>query len=176
MGVAYYSLGKHKEAITCFDKALELDQDHRLATMSKGITLFLLNEYNSALGYFVKYLNVNPDDPTILNFMSSTLHHLGDNEQALECANKSITINPNDAIIWYFMGYIYFILNEHDSALRCFVQYNVKSGQSKPQEPSYTAPSITSKKMEAHLNQTGFNAIFAAMNSRDTFTEEPFRP
>lgn len=101
--------------------------------------------------------------------MSSTLHHLGDNERAVECADISININPNYANIWYFMGYIYFILNEPDSALRCFIQYHVKSEQSIPVKPPYTEPSIISKKTEVYLDKTGFNAIFAAMNSQDTF-------
>jgi len=59
-GDALNSLGKYKEAITYFDKALAIDPKYKDALSGKGQALYKLGNYSGAITYLDKALAIPP--------------------------------------------------------------------------------------------------------------------
>ena len=55
------TLGRHDEAIGCFEKAIELDPDYAVAHHDKGLSLAALGLYDKAIGCFEKAIELDPD-------------------------------------------------------------------------------------------------------------------
>ena len=73
-GIVNIELGNYEEAISYFDKALQIDPDNMVYLKNKGAVLILQEKYYEASVIFEKVLTVIPDDPIalhhILNFTS----------------------------------------------------------------------------------------------------------
>ena len=61
-GNALAKLGRHNEAIICYDKALEINPGFAEAWYNKGITLAALGRQNEAIICYNKVLEINPGD------------------------------------------------------------------------------------------------------------------
>jgi len=61
------NLGKHREAITYYDRALEIDPDYVYALNNKGWSLYNLGKYREAITYYDRALEIDPDDVDALN-------------------------------------------------------------------------------------------------------------
>ncbi len=66
-GVALAKLGKHKDAVECFDKALEINPNHRKTLSKQGILLAKLGKDEEAVVCFDKALEINPNEFDILS-------------------------------------------------------------------------------------------------------------
>jgi len=73
-GVKSVELGNYEEAISYFDKALQIEPENMKFLKNKGAVLILQEKYYEASIIFEKVLTVIPDDPIalhhILNFTS----------------------------------------------------------------------------------------------------------
>jgi len=73
-GIVNIELGNYEEAISYFDKAIQIDPDNMIYLKNKGTVLILQEKYYEASIIFEKVLTVIPDDPIalhhILNFTS----------------------------------------------------------------------------------------------------------
>jgi tetratricopeptide (TPR) repeat protein len=58
--MALGKLGKHREGIECYDKALEIDPKDSDAWNNKGTALGKLGRYNEAIECFDKALEIDP--------------------------------------------------------------------------------------------------------------------
>src|SRR5660398_150697 len=65
-GFALNRLGKYQEAITAFDKALEIDPQDRTAWNNKGLALANLGKYQEAITAYDKALEIDPQDKLAL--------------------------------------------------------------------------------------------------------------
>jgi tetratricopeptide (TPR) repeat protein len=61
-GTSLFSLGKYKEAITCYDEAIRLDPKNSIAWSNKGDSLKKLGRYEEAEQCFAKAKELS--DPT----------------------------------------------------------------------------------------------------------------
>ncbi|MCZ6583249.1 MAG: tetratricopeptide repeat protein, partial [Thaumarchaeota archaeon] len=60
-GGQYLKMFNYEEAITFFDKALELEPNNVEALYQKANTLSALEKYNEAIEHYEKVLNIEPD-------------------------------------------------------------------------------------------------------------------
>jgi tetratricopeptide (TPR) repeat protein len=58
-GVAFSKLGKHSEAIECFDKALKLKPDYTDVWNIKGLTLHNLKKHSKAIECYNKAIELD---------------------------------------------------------------------------------------------------------------------
>jgi tetratricopeptide (TPR) repeat protein len=64
--LALDKLGKYKEAIECYDKALATDAEDVTALNNKGVALDNLGKYKDALKQFDKVLAIDPNNVAAL--------------------------------------------------------------------------------------------------------------
>lgn len=60
-GLALYNLGKHKEAIACYDKALEMKQDYALAWYNRACSKVKIRDIENAIADLKKAIGINKD-------------------------------------------------------------------------------------------------------------------
>ena len=70
-GIMNIELGNFEEAISYFDKALQIDPDNMVYLKNKGAVLILQEKYYEASIIFEKVLTVIPDDPIALHHISN---------------------------------------------------------------------------------------------------------
>ena len=107
-----------KEAIKCFDYAIELKPDYYEALKKKGISLDINEEYEEALKYLNKAIKLKSDDNEIWCSKGMVLRKLGKHKEAIKCFNKAIKINPDDVGAWFGKAYSYSILKNREKMLK----------------------------------------------------------
>ena len=102
-------LQRYEEALECFDKILELNQDYASAWHNKGYTLHKLGRLSEAIEIYKKRLELEPSNAYIWNKTGFMLNDLQRYEEALECFDKTLELNPKYANAWH--NKIYAILH-----------------------------------------------------------------
>ncbi len=93
-GAAFFSLGKHSQALTCFDEVLRLDARHALAWANRGVALAELDRFSEALASFDRSLLAAPDSPVVLMNKGLTLAELGRLDEAHGYLDQAVRLNP----------------------------------------------------------------------------------
>jgi tetratricopeptide (TPR) repeat protein len=119
-GTALANLGKHQQAIECFDKAIEINPNDVNIWNSKGTALANLGKHQQAIECFDKAIEINPNDVNIWNSKGTAFHYLSKYQQAIECFDKAIEVNPNDADAWSAKGHSLNNLKKYHQAIECF--------------------------------------------------------
>jgi serine/threonine protein kinase len=101
-GAAFFNLGKHPQALACFDEVLRLDTDYALAWANRGVALAELNRFDDALVSFDRSLQSTPDSPVVLMNKGLTLAELGRLDEAHLCLDQAVRLNPFLQDAWRF--------------------------------------------------------------------------
>ena len=101
--------GKFEEALKCFNKALKIYENDKIALLNKGNALSILKRPSEALNCIEKILLDNPKDLDALTLQSIVLRDLGNPEKGLEVVNEVLEYRPND---FYAMANKVMLLNE----------------------------------------------------------------
>jgi serine/threonine protein kinase len=119
-GYSLNSLGRYEEAITCFDKALEINPKFAFAWISKGYSLNSLGRYEEAINCHDKVLEKSPEFAVAWNNKGISLYCLGRNEGAITCFDKALEMNPADVMAWNNKGLSLRDLDRIEEAITCF--------------------------------------------------------
>jgi len=119
-GISLFTLGKFKEANSCFDNILKIEPHDIEALLYKGIVFGELNKYDDAINCFDEIIAINPKMVEALYCKGTTLNRLEKHNEAIECFNKALEIDPRNASVWYNMGNSYYRLKVFDKALHCY--------------------------------------------------------
>jgi tetratricopeptide (TPR) repeat protein len=101
---ALAKLGRHREAMTLFDKAISYDEKHTWAWYSKGIAFSDNGELEQALDCFSKALELEPLFPDGWRDKGLVLANMGRLKQALACYDKALSIDPKLVAAWHSRG------------------------------------------------------------------------
>ena len=99
-GVAKVRLGRHKEALRDFSKAIDLNPRHAKAYNNRGIAKIALGLPKEALLDFSKVIKRKPQRATVYNNRGVAKAKLGRHKEALRDFSKAIDLNPE-----YTMAY-----------------------------------------------------------------------
>ena len=94
-GVELLQLGKSEEAISYFDKVLEIDPNDLKALNNKGAALGNLGKSEEAISYFDKVLEIDPNHIDALNNKGSVLTLQGKYYEATMYFTKVLTLEPD---------------------------------------------------------------------------------
>ena len=129
-GYALHKLEKDKEAISYYDRALELEPDNEVTWYSKGYLLIILRKYEEAIECFDKALKIDPKFVKPWNNKGQALGKLGRAEEGLECLDKAWDLalesglDKSDpgyvASIWDNKSYNLNELQMYGEAMECF--------------------------------------------------------
>jgi PAS domain S-box-containing protein len=123
----YYRQGRYEEALTCFERTIEMKEDHAGAWKGKGICLKELGRYEEALQCFVRAIALAPADPDCYYFRGETLEKIGKSrgdvrcyEGAIKSFERVIDMEPENVKAWNYSGLCYKDLGKSQEAKRCF--------------------------------------------------------
>ena len=119
-GLSLVTLGQHKEAISCFDKALSIDPADAMSWCNKGATLVNLGQYESAISCLDKAIAIDPAHALAWSNKAGALVELGQSKDALACYDKALILEPRSTAAWNNKGRIFDSLGLHEEAIVCF--------------------------------------------------------
>ncbi len=132
------SLARYEEAISCYNKALEMSIERTslpaVVLYNKSCILFpedaeawhrrisaLSNlDIEVILGYHDKWLESAPNNVYVWTWKGITLSNLGRYEEAISCYNKALEINPNYALAQTNKGNTLCSVARYEEAISCY--------------------------------------------------------
>ena len=132
-----FNLTNYVEAISFYDKAIEIEPNHIAALAKKGESLAKLERFEEAISIFNKVIEIEPRygdkygtlyldkllqlDPKNIEALfikGKSLSIYNDTlEEAISYFDKVIEINPNHANALYYNGEVYFQLDDFEKAV-----------------------------------------------------------
>jgi len=119
-GVAEHGVGKYREAIKSFNKAIEKKKGMPEAYSRKGLAYYKLEEYDNALECLAKALEIDPDYAFAHNAKGLVYLQLGDYDEAIKCHTKAIELDHSAKWPFENRGYAYLHRREYDKAIKDF--------------------------------------------------------
>ena len=119
-GTSLNALGRHEEAIECFDMVLKIDPRDSGIWNNKGTALLALGRHGEAIQCYDKALMIDPGDGDHWYNKGNLLKHLARHEEAIECYNKAVAIDSRHAYAWHNMGTSLADLGRHEEAISCY--------------------------------------------------------
>ncbi len=119
-GIYLSRLNRHTDALTAFDKALQVDPRNADAWISCGIELRKLNRDEDAMAAFVKSIEVHPNNSRAWMLRGMLLGRLDRDEEALIAFDKAVELDPNRAHAWVHRGIALRVLDRDEEALAAF--------------------------------------------------------
>ena len=120
LGDSLGTVGRHSEAIRCYDKVLAMNPGYARAWNNKGYELNMLGRASEALGCFDKAIEINPQYGKAWFNKGDSLNKLGRPSEALACFDKAIEIDPRNPVAWFNKGNILNKLGRASEALTCY--------------------------------------------------------
>jgi tetratricopeptide (TPR) repeat protein len=118
-GGSLAALGRHKEAISCFDQALAIDPRIAEAWNNKGNSLADLGGREEAINCYDQALAIDPRIVEAWNNKGNSLYNLGRREEAINCFDQALAIDPRDTAVWSNKGHALADLGRHEEAMNC---------------------------------------------------------
>jgi tetratricopeptide (TPR) repeat protein len=142
-GPALAKLGRHKEALAAYDRALALDPDDAWAHSTRGAALRMLGRLEEALAAYDRALALDPDNAWVHSNRGVALQLLGRLEEALAAYDRALALDPDNAWAHSNRGVALRALGRLEEALAAYDQALVL-------DPDYT---------DAHENRGIFLAV-----------------
>jgi tetratricopeptide (TPR) repeat protein len=103
-GASLGNLGRPAEALTCYERALEINPRLTTAWANKGAALADLGRHAEALACHERALEINPRYPDAWSNKGNALVGLGRPGEAVACYDRALEINPRLAAVWSNKG------------------------------------------------------------------------
>lgn len=112
--------GKFGIAITCYEDALEIENDRPEIYTSYALALMEEKYTSDALEAAAKAVELAPQDPFAQYTLGRILRLSGKKEEALESLSKAAELDPNLVLASYERGMILSETGRLEEALKCF--------------------------------------------------------
>ncbi|HSF73920.1 MAG TPA: tetratricopeptide repeat protein [Microcoleus sp.] len=114
------SAERYKEALDCYQKAVELDQGNASTFVGQGVALDHLERYEEALESCQKAIDLDPEYVNAWVNRGKALLHLKRYEEALESVLKALDLAPKSVDAWVHQGAALRTLERYEEALESF--------------------------------------------------------
>ncbi|MBI1955348.1 MAG: tetratricopeptide repeat protein, partial [Acidobacteria bacterium] len=119
-GAALNNLGRTKEALACFDKALEILPRFDAGWLNKGVVLWKLGREKEALACYDKAIEINPNSAQSWYNRGLAYQNYDALEDALASYERALTLNPLHDAAWLNKGVILRKLLRSREAVECY--------------------------------------------------------
>ena len=116
-GNAYDKMGKITQALSDYNKALEIDPQFHEAYHNRGLIYYNRGDLTQALSDYNKAIEFNPKLVEAYGNRGVIYYKQGDYTKAMADYNKTIELNPNVAEAYYNRGAIYDKANDFSQAV-----------------------------------------------------------
>jgi len=115
-GNAYTSQGKFVQAISDFNKAIQINPKLAMAYTNRGVVYYDQGNFTQAISDYYKAIEINPNDALAYYNIGLVYGDQGKFSQAISVYNAAIKINPNYADAYFNRGLAFYIGKEYDKA------------------------------------------------------------
>lgn len=165
-GVELLKSGNYKEALSCFNKSLEINPDYCDCLTDRAITYFYLNKHELSIIDLDRAIYLEPDNPFRYSSRAYIKERLGDNFGAIEDYRKAIALDPEDTIAYNNLGLIEEKLGYMDKA-----KINYQKAGSVFLKHNYTARQKPSDSTDKSSKMNKKKYILAIFNDKNSFKE-----
>lgn len=116
-GKSLFDQGQYKEAISNFDRAINIDSTYTVAYGWRGGSYIALQDYQTGLADLDKAIEMGLDTNTVFKYKGLAHHCLGDWEEALRQYNIALKISPSDPQTYTWQAYSLERLGKYDEAI-----------------------------------------------------------
>jgi len=109
---------KFKEAIRCYDKALEIEPRFSHFFYNKGNALAFMRKYEKAIECYDRALKLDKKHVLALNNKGAIYMHLGDYEKANKCFDKALKLDPKLTLTISNKVQVLNLMHRSDEALK----------------------------------------------------------
>jgi tetratricopeptide (TPR) repeat protein len=120
LAIVYASQEKHRPAIECYKKALELNPNDESALSNLGSSLNAIGHNQEALSVFQKALKIDPNAPIAWYNAANILCDTGEYKEALTYYERSIKLNPQYYQAYINYGKVLFELKRYSESLTSY--------------------------------------------------------
>ena len=131
LGTACKELRDTKEAITYYEKVLQLNPKHTNAQFNLGVAFYQLRDLKKAKDFFTKTTQIQPNYALAFINLANVCVELKEYENAVSNYQKSIEVNPKIVSAHNNLGLVFRTLNDYDNAISCYkkaLELNPKHG------------------------------------------------
>ncbi len=122
LGTALYQLGRHTEAITFINKAIQLNPNVYYFYNNLGEVYRAQEKFQEAINCYNRAILLNPNYSEAYLNKGNALKQQNLLNEAITCYQQAIQVNPNYFRAYNCLGYVYQVLKKFDQALSCFTQ------------------------------------------------------
>jgi protein O-mannosyl-transferase len=96
LGIAAYHQKRFKDAVSYFEKALNVNPNYYSTYNNLGVVLEQMNNLDDAIFYYRQGLQINPHDSGLYNNIGLAYGKKGNIDKAIEYFRKALQLNPNN--------------------------------------------------------------------------------
>jgi len=116
-GDKFFDKAEYTEAISCYEKAIEIDPKNVRGWISKGVALDELTKHEDAIKCYDRIIEIYPKLTRAWNNKGWSLIELNRFEDALVAFENAIRIKPNSADAWNGKGVVLNNLEKYEDAI-----------------------------------------------------------
>jgi tetratricopeptide (TPR) repeat protein len=117
-GYAESFAGRKKEAIEALTKSIELDPNHWMAYIIRGLIFDELKDYHQAIKDYDKVIGLKPKYSFAYISRGEAYDAIGNAERAIKDYDKAIEVNPRSARAYAHRGAVYAVLGHKQQAIK----------------------------------------------------------
>jgi cytochrome c-type biogenesis protein CcmH/NrfG len=107
LGDAYGNLGRHREAIAAYRKALRLKPDETCIWNNLGAQYGKMGRHHDAIAAYKEALRLKPDDVLVWYNLAGNYGNLGSHHEAIAAYKEALRLKPDFAWAWDNLGNVY---------------------------------------------------------------------
>lgn len=119
-GAGLDALGRHQQALVCYDRAMALEPDHELAWVHRGVALEALGRGDDALACCDHVIQRNSRSEQALLTKAMMLGGMGQMEESRAYCDRALKVNPRNEQAWVNIGAALDALGKQREALGCY--------------------------------------------------------
>jgi serine/threonine protein kinase/Flp pilus assembly protein TadD len=123
LGLLYHQNGNYEEAISQFNKALELDPNFGEAHNGIGYTYIQMGKFEKSIVHFEKYASLNPEDANPLDSLAEAYFLAGRLDEAIAKFRAIVDIKPDFYASYSSIGYVYALKENYPEAMKWIDKY-----------------------------------------------------
>jgi tetratricopeptide (TPR) repeat protein len=118
-GASLAALGRYDEAITWYDRVLELNPLDSAALSNKGTALDALGWTEEAVAYYDRAIACDPEDAFAWSNKGDALREEGRHQEAIACYDRALELDKHHVSAWTNKAVALAQLGKNESAVAC---------------------------------------------------------